>query len=283
MSEPAAHRIRARDGLELAALDWAGDPARTPVLCLHGLTRSALDFRALAARQAGRRRVLALDLAGHGDSARAPDPARYGFEAALRDVLDAMAALHAPRAVVVGTSLGGLLGMAMAVVRPGALRGLVLNDIGPRMEPAGMEFVRGFVGTDPALPTIDDAVLHLQRVLPPMSMPDAAAWRRFAAATYARGEDGLFHPRWDMRIASLIDQGAAAMPPLWGFYGALADRPAMLVWGEASHLLSRETMLRMRREKRDLAYVSVPGVGHTPTLEEPEVARALDAFLDGVA
>jgi pimeloyl-ACP methyl ester carboxylesterase len=276
---PRLHRVSARDGLELAALEWPGDAARTPVLGLHGLTRSALDFRSLAERQEGRRRVLALDLAGHGDSARAPDPARYGFEAALRDVLDAMAALHAPRVVVVGTSLGGLLGLAMAVVRPGMLRGLVMNDIGPQIEAGGLEFVQSFVATDPACPTLEDAVLHLKGVLPPVRLDGDAAWRRFTAATYARGEDGRWHPRWDVRIASLIEAGSITLPPLWPLYRALCNRPAMLVWGEESHLLSRDTVLRMRREKRDLAFVSVADAGHAPTLEEPEVTDALDAFL----
>jgi pimeloyl-ACP methyl ester carboxylesterase len=276
------HRFSARDGLSLSAMEWPGDPSRTPVLGLHGLARSALDFRGLAERLAGRRRVLAIDLVGHGESERAPDAARYSIATALRDVLDAMAALHAPRAVVVGTSFGGLLGLAMSVARPGALRGLVLNDIGPQIEPGGLSSVQSLVATDPACATLDDAVAHLKNVLPPLRLEGDAAWRRFAAATYARGEDGHWHPRWDTRIADRIEAENATLAPLWPLYGALRHRPAMLVRGEESQLLSRETMLRMRREKPDLAFVSVAGSGHAPLLEESEVVPVLDAFLDAI-
>jgi pimeloyl-ACP methyl ester carboxylesterase len=282
MDGATMHRFSARDGLSMSAMEWPGDPSRTPVFGLHGLARSALDFRSLAERLAGRRRVLSVDLIGHGESERAPDAARYSIATALRDVFDAMAALHAPRAVVVGTSFGGLLGLLMSVVRPGALRGLVLNDIGPQIEPGGLGPVQSFVVTDPACATLEDAVVHLKNVLPPLRLEGDAAWRRFAAATYAQGEDGHWHPRWDTRIAGQIEAESAILPPLWPLYGALRDRPAMLVWGEESQLLSRETMRRMRREKPDLAFVSVAGSGHAPSLAEPEVAPVLDAFLDAI-
>ena len=280
MTAPAETRFRTRDGITLSALNWSGPDGRTPVLCLPGLTRSARDFAILAQRQAPRRRVLALDYVGHGASERAQEVARYRVEESLRDVLDAMAALHCHRAVVVGTSFGGLIGMVMAVLRPTALAGLVMNDIGPHIEPVGTGHVRNFVGADPALPSLDATVEHLQRVLPPLRM-DEAGWRRFAASAFAEGEDGRWHPRWDTRIAQAIEAGGD-MPDLWPAFGALAHLPVMLVRGEVSELLSAETSGRMRREHPGLAFVEVAGVGHSPTLEEEEVAGPLDAFLDAI-
>jgi pimeloyl-ACP methyl ester carboxylesterase len=277
---PIRRSFRARDGLALSALDHPGPEDRTPILCLPGLTRSAEDFNELAARQAGRRRVVALDHAGHGESARPAEIARYGIESSLRDVLDAMAALHCPRAVVIGTSYGGILAMAMAVLRPTALAGVVLNDIGPRIEDVGLDFVQNFVGRDPALGSLEACVDHLQATLPPL-VRDAAGWRRFAALTYAPGEDGLWHPRWDTRIAEAM-RGNGAPPELWAAFGALAHAPLMLVRGELSNLLSIETALRMRRERQDMTFVNMPGSGHAPTLEEPLVAVALDRFLDAI-
>lgn len=274
-------RFRARDGLGLAALDHPGPEGRTPILCLSGLTRSSGDFVALAARHAGTRRVLALDHAGHGDSDRPADVARYGIEKSLADVLDAMAALHCPRAVIVGTSFGGILAMVLAVMRPSAIAGVVLNDIGPEIEGVGLDFVQNFVARDPALASLEDAVAHLQARLPPLTM-DTVGWQRFAALTYAPGEDGLWHPRWDIRIAQAL-RGNGPPPPLWGAFGAFAHVPVMLVRGALSELLSAATAARMQRERPDMEFVGVPGCGHCPTLEEPLVAATLDRFLHGIA
>jgi pimeloyl-ACP methyl ester carboxylesterase len=277
---PRTLRFRARDGLELAARDWPGAEARTPILCLSGLTRTSLDFDALAGRHAPRRRVLALDHAGHGDSASPADVARYGIENSLRDVLDAMAALHCPRAVLVGTSFGGILTMALAVFRPTAIAGAVLNDIGPKLEETGLGQITDFVGRDPALPDLDACVAFLRARIEPLAL-DEAGWRAFAARTYAPGEDGLWHPRWDIRIAAAL-RGNGPAPELWGPFGALAHAPLMAVRGEVSGLLSPETLARMRRIRPDLVLAELPGIGHAPTLEEPALLPVLDAFLEAI-
>ncbi len=273
-------RYRAADGLPLAARDWDGPADRTPLLCLPGLCRTSLDFTAIAARHGGTRRVVALDYAGHGDSGRAEDIARYSAELALRDVLDSCAALGLHRAVAVGTSFGGLLSMIIPVLRAGLLRGVVLNDIGPEIEPTGLDAVRDFVGTDPALPDLAAATAHVRREMPPMGL-DEAGWRDMAERTYAKGDDGRLHPRWDIRIAEAARDG----PPLnlWRVWQGSAQVPTLLIWGEESRLLSAATVARMRREKPDLRVVSVPGVGHAPPLQGAAVEAALDDFLDGIA
>jgi len=276
----ATVRFRARDGLELAARDFPGPEGRTPLLCLPGLTRSAGDFERLAARHAATRRVLVLDHAGHGESARPAEVARYGIPESLRDVTDAMAALHCHRAVIVGTSYGGILAMVLAVLRPTAIAGVVLNDIGPLLEPVGLDHVQTFVGRDPALPDLDAAAEHLRATLPPMLLDDSG-WRWFAGNTFRQGEDGLWHPRWDIRIAEALKAGGAA-PDLWPAFGALAHAPLMLVRGTLSDLLSAGTAAAMRRARPDMAFVEVEGSGHSPTLEEPMVVPALDAFLHGI-
>jgi pimeloyl-ACP methyl ester carboxylesterase len=273
-------RFTARDGLALSALDHAGPEGRTPILCLPGLTRTAEDFDALAARHQGRRRVLALDHAGHGDSGRAAAPARYAIEPSLRDVLDAMAALHCHRAVLVGTSFGGILSMILGVLRPTAIAGVVLNDVGPVLQPVALDHVQGFVAHDPALPSLDAAVDHLKRALPPMVM-DAQAWRRFAAGTYRPGPDGAWHPRWDIRIAQAMGAGGT-LPDLWPAFGALAHAPLLLLRGALSELLSEDTAARMAQSRPDMHFVEIAGTGHCPTLEEPAAVAALDAFLDRI-
>jgi pimeloyl-ACP methyl ester carboxylesterase len=144
----------------------------------------------------------------------------------------------------------------------------------------GLDFVLIFVARDAALPSLEEVVAHLQAVLPPLHM-DAEAWRRFAGLTYAPGEDGLWHPRWDIRIAEAL-RGNGAPPPLWGPFGALAHAPAMLVRGGLSELLSEATAARMRALRPDLEFVEVPGSGHCPTLQEPMVVAALDRFLHAI-
>src|SRR5690606_35180737 len=139
-----------------------------------------------------------------GESARPEDTARYDPEHTVRDVLDAMAALHVHRAVVVGTSFGGLMAMALAAARPAALAAVALNGLGPRIETEGRDFVHDFVARDPAFANLDDAAEYLRRTLPPLGVHDAAGWRRLAELTYARGEDQRWHPRWDTRIADAV-------------------------------------------------------------------------------
>lgn len=271
-------RFRARDGLVLQALEWPGDPARMPMLCLPGISRTALDYVALAARQQGMRRVVALDYAGHGWSARPADLSRYGVMPALRDVMDTLAALHLDHIVLVGTSFGGILGMVMGVLRPMAIGAVVLNDIGPRMTPRGLGVVQDMIGRDPALATEAEAVTYCQARMAPMRL-DEAGWQRMAARTFARGADGRLHPRWDTRIAQLFGKESSAVADLWGPFGALAHARLMLVHGAESDLLSDATVAAMQDARPDMDVVTVPGVGHSPTLDEPEAMAGLQAFL----
>lgn len=277
----AARRFRARDGLLLHALDWAGDPHRTPMLCLPGISRSALDYVSLAARQRGARRVVALDYAGHGESARPEALARYGVVPALRDVMDAMAALHLHRVVLVGTSFGGILGMVLGVLRPMSLAAVVLNDIGPRMTPRGLGTVQEMIGRDPALATEEEAVAFCQGRMAPMDL-DAEGWGRMARRTFARGADGRLHPRWDTRIIELFGKESSAVADLWGPFGALAHARLLLVHGALSDLLSEETVRDMRAARPDMDVVTVPRVGHSPTLDEPAAVAGVQAFLRGL-
>jgi pimeloyl-ACP methyl ester carboxylesterase len=281
---PRRRDFRARDGLRLSALEWEGPEGPAPLLCLPGVARTALDFGAVAARHARARRVVALDYAGHGESERPEDPARYGVDWALRDVADAVAALHLHRVVLIGTSFGGMLAMVLAVLRPTLLAAVALNDIGPRLEPGGLDGPLAVIGRDPAFAEEADAVAFLRSALPPLGL-DEAGWRDMAARTYARGADGRLHPRWDTRIAGAVAAAAAdgAAMDLWPAFGALAHVPLLLVWGQESALLSANTVRLMREARPDMALATLPGIGHAPTLAEPAAAGALDRFLASAA
>ena len=269
------HDVSAWDGLTIRVAEW-GSGARLPLLCLPGLVRTTADFAEVAERHGQDRRVVSLDYIGRGGSARARSVARYAPEAMLRDVMDVCAALGVHRAVVVGTSFGGLLAMALGAARPGLLAGVVLNDIGPELGRAGTDRIRLYVGTDPALPDLDAAAAHLRNILSDLSLHGEQAWRDFAAATYAPGPDGRWHPLWDTRIARLV---GGKVPDLWPLFGALAPVPLLLVHGGRSRLLLPGTVARMRAARPDMAVATVAGSGHAPTLAEPEAVAALEAFL----
>jgi pimeloyl-ACP methyl ester carboxylesterase len=271
------HRITAWDGLPLIAREWRDGNARTPLLCLPGIVRTSGDFAALAQAIGAERRVVAPDYPGRGQSGRSRDISRYAPEACLRDVLDICAALHLHQVIAIGTSFGGLLSMGLASVRPSLFRGVVLNDVGPDLGSDGTEFVRQFIGNDIAFLDIDAAVAHLRATLPPLSLDGDAAWRAMAALTYAPDGDGFLRPVWDTRIARLIN---GKTPDLWALFGGLANLPLLLVRGEVSDILLPATVARMQAMRPDMTVASLPGIGHAPTLAEPEILTALRLFLD---
>ena len=269
------HDVTAWDGLRIRVAEW-GRGAGLPLLCLPGLVRSSGDFAGVAARHGAGRRVVALDYIGRGSSAWAGSIARYAPAAMLRDVMDVCAAMHLHRAVVLGTSFGGLLAMALGAARPGLLAGVILNDVGPELSREGTGQVRRFIGDDPALPDLAAVAAHLRRMLPDLSLRGDGDWQAFAALTYAPGTDDRWHPRWDTRIARMV---ATGVPDLWPLFGALAGVPLLLVHGGRSRLLRAETVARMRAMRPDMAVATVPESGHAPTLAEPEAVAALEAFL----
>ncbi len=274
--------ISAWDGVGIAVTEWdaSGGGTSLPLLCLPGLVRTGGDYAAFAGCFGAGRRVVSLDYVGRGRSARVRDIRRYGPEACLRDVLDVCAALHLHRVIVIGTSFGGLLAMGIAAARPALLAGVVLNDIGPDIDPGGTAFIRDFIATDPALPDLDACAAYLQERLPDLSIADAESWREFAALTYGPGPDGRFRPVWDTRIERLLGE---ATPDLWPLFGALSEASVLLIHGGRSSVLSRATVARMRDIRPDMTVLSLPDVGHAPTLLEPEIVAGLRHFLDRAA
>ena len=274
--DPLIHRISAWDRLALHVREWDAGNRLAPILCLPGLVRTGADFETLAPEIGHDRRVVALDYAGRGDSGRSRDVKRYAPEACLRDVMDVCAALHIHRAVIIGTSFGGLLAMGLGAARPGLIRAVVLNDIGPDIATEGAEFVRDFVGRDPALPDLDACVGFLQACLPPMSLDSDAAWRRMAELTYQPGSDRRWHPNWDTAIARLLNRPP---PDLWPLFGALSHVPLLLVRGAVSNILLPGTVSRMQAVHPGMTVLSLPGIGHAPILTEPPALAAIRGFL----
>ena len=272
--------LSAQDGLQLYYRDY-GDrlSPHLPLLCLTGLTRNSEDFADLAAHFAATRRVICPDYRGRGRSAYDSDWRNYDPMVYLTDIGHILMANDIHRVVVIGTSLGGLLAMGLAVMRPTSIAAVVINDIGPDVDPGGLARIIDFIGTDRPQPDWPSAVAMLRRALPRLAIRDAQWWERFARATYREGADGILHFDWDIAIVEKLKRSDGAIQDLWPLFRALRDIPTLAVRGGISDVLTEEGLGRMIDAKPDLVAVTVPGIGHTPTLDEPEIKGVLDDFI----
>lgn len=269
----------AQDGLRLYYRDY-GDPLAPgiPVLCLSGLTRNSHDFHDLAVRLSAARRVVCPDYRGRGRSAYDPDWRNYVPRTYVGDILNLLIAANLHRVVVVGSSLGGLLSMGLAVVQPTSLAGVVMNDVGPDVHPAGLDRIRTYIGRDHPQADWAGAVRFAKEAFRSIGDKSEADWRRVAEGTFRQGEDGLLHVDWDIGLARPLER-PGAIPDLWPLFRALRRVPTLAIRGELSDLLTADTFDRMQHEHPALRRLTVAGAGHTPTLAEPEAVHAIDDFL----
>jgi pimeloyl-ACP methyl ester carboxylesterase len=274
-----------QDGLRLHYRDYAGgDGARPPILCIPGLTRNARDFEGLAERLAPGWRVLCVELRGRGESAYAKDPMSYVPLAYLQDLIRLLDELGLPRFIGIGTSLGGLMLMLLATARRANFAGALLNDFGPDIAPEGLARIRAHVGNGGAQPTWVHAARALAEtqgmIYPDWKLQD---WLRHAKRLCRLNSQGRIVLDYDQRIAEPFRvPGGEAGVNLWPAFEAMAGMPLTVLRGAHSDLFAPATAARMRALMPDMALVEVPGVGHAPTLEEPEAAAAIDALLGRV-
>ena len=271
------------DGLKLHYRDYAGPAARPPLLCLHGLTRNARDFEALADRLAGDWRVIAPDFRGRGGSAFDPKPANYLPPIYAADILQLLDELAVDKAVFIGTSLGGLVTMIVATFAPQRIAAALLNDVGPDINSAGLDRIRTYVGQRVVFASWDEAAATFQqRAGEVHPRYGSAEWERYARRICRETEEGVEFD-YDMAIVEPFnDLYAKPATDAWPFYRALAGRPLTILRGATSDLLSAESAERMREAIPDAELVTVPDVGHAPDLEEPEAIAAVDRLLDRV-
>lgn len=268
----------APDGRRLAFHDDGAGPV---VLCLAGLTRDSRDFAALTRHLAPRHRVLRLDARGRGESEWAQDPvAEYQLPVESGDAVALLDHLGIARATIIGTSRGGLIGMGLGAAMPDRVAALVLNDIGPVVEPGGIEAIMGYLGIEPGWASFEEAATEMARTLGP-AFPDldAARWLDFARALY-RDEGGRPRLSYDPRLRDAVAASMEAAPAdLWAVFDALAELPLLTIRGGRSNILSAETLAEMARRRPDMAHVTLDNRGHVPFLDEPPALAAIDLFL----
>ena len=291
MPETAGQRdffYRSSDGLSLHAADY-GDPAAPwlPVVCLPGLSRTARDFHELALHLSGHRhrprRVVAFDYRGRGRSEWAADPATYNPLTEMTDVLDGMTALGLTRAVIVGTSRGGLIAMLMGVARPAAIAGVALHDVGPTLEPVGLARIKSYIGQTPVPGSWSDAAAILRQLHGPrFTALNDDDWDAFARLVY-RDEDGNPVSDYDPALAHSLDgiDFDGPLPGLWKEFGTLGRIPVLVIRGENSDILSAATLEEMARVHPGLESIVVAGEGHAPLLRHALLQR-ISSFVTGI-
>jgi pimeloyl-ACP methyl ester carboxylesterase len=282
VSDFSEKTFTAQDGLELYYRDY-GDPysERTPVLCLPGLTRNSADFHRVARRIATGRRVICPDYRGRGKSAYDPNPENYIPATYLNDIRHLLTLTGIHHFVVIGTSLGGLIGMALALVIPSAVKAAVLNDIGPEIANNGRERIMHHIGTPSSPPNWEAAVAKFRALFPKLSLQTDEEWLDATRATFRVDTNGIFHCNWDLAIVKpLLAQ--QTLPDLWPIFHALDRVPVLGVRGELSDLLLPETFERMAAEHPNFTALTVANTGHVPSLWEPESQAAIDHFFAGL-
>ncbi|MGE0408366.1 MAG: alpha/beta fold hydrolase [Amphiplicatus sp.] len=271
-------KIAVAPGIALEARRYEGG-AKTPVLCLPGLTRNARDFENVAPFIADLGRdVVVLSLRGRGGSDRDPDYLHYVPTTYVDDVLCVMEALGLSSAVFLGTSLGGIVSMLINQAASDRVAAAVINDVGPALAPEGLARIADYAGETRRAANLDEAAAQT-RAINEIAFPnrDDAFWRAFAARTCREGEDGWI-PDYDPAIGkALVEAGPA--PNLWPAFESLKAKPTLVIHGALSDLLTPPIIERMRAANPNIRICDVANTGHAPTLSEPEARMAIEAFL----
>jgi pimeloyl-ACP methyl ester carboxylesterase len=277
----------AADGLRLhARLYGSADLAGWPVVCLPGLTRNCRDFHHLALflSQQGPspRRVVAFDYRGRGQSAYDAKVENYNVVTEANDVLAGLDALGIASAAFIGTSRGGLIVHVLGNLRPAVLRAIVLNDIGPVIEAAGLAHIRAYLGQASAPKSFLETVAGLRET----HGPDFPAlidgdWERMARALCREEADGWM-PDFDPKLVETLDEidFSKPLPTLWPQFEQLAAVPMLTIRGANSKLLSTATLAQMHARHPAMEAITVNGQGHAPLLETSDLPQSIARFIE---
>jgi len=282
------HWYTSSDGLRLYARDYpcAGNAADEPatVLCMHGLTRNSSDFSGLADHLSRHYRVLSVDQRGRGRSDYDSTISNYTPLTYVQDMFLLLDRLKVDRVILVGTSMGGLMSFLMCAMQHRRIRAVIINDIGPEVDPRGLERIKAYVGKSKPVTSWEEAVAQC-RSINEIAFPDFTdeQWLDFTRGIY-REENGVPVLAYDPAISQpMDDEESGAVPPdLWPVFESSAGIPMLVIRGAESDILSRDCVAGMRSRKPDLQVAEIPNRGHAPTLTEPASLSAIDTFLESM-
>jgi pimeloyl-ACP methyl ester carboxylesterase len=276
------HYVEAADGVRLYCRDYRNPSTRPPVLCLPGLTRNSRDFSSLASLLSKTRRVLCPDLRGRGKSGYDPEWRNYHPGKYAEDLWRLLDHLDVPETIVIGTSLGGWMAMLLNHQRPGRITAVVMNDIGPEADPAGIARVTATAGRLDVVGSMAEAIGQAKSVYS-IAFPDwnDQQWQFYTETTYTQLDDGRFDLNFDRNIGHAAREGVSGLDiDPWEMFDNLAGVSTLLIHGVLSDILTEPIIARMVQRKPDLRVVPVSDRGHAPLLDEQEAVDAIATFLE---
>ncbi|MEP2987390.1 MAG: alpha/beta hydrolase [Parasphingorhabdus sp.] len=275
------HFYRSADNrLDLYARIYPG--SGPTLLMMHGLTRNSADFEPLIGALDENYNVISVDQRGRGQSDYDLDPANYLPDVYTADMFALLDELNIDKVTAIGTSMGGLIAMIMGAVQKDRLSGIIINDIGPEVDSAGIARIQSYVGKTETVPTWEGAAAACRDVNH-TAFPnfEDADWMKFAKRTYVQ-ENGSIRPAYDPAIASSMegDEPATVPTDLWQMWDMLTDLPMLLIRGAITDILHQKTAARMQdQHSGPFKRVDVAHVGHAPILDEPEAVSAIQQFV----
>jgi pimeloyl-ACP methyl ester carboxylesterase len=274
------------DGLQLYARDYNAvrATAKLPVFCIHGLTRNSSDFDELAPWIASLgRRVIAVDVRGRGYSAHDPNVSHYNPMTYAGDVIKLAKDLAIKRAIFIGTSMGGIITMTVALRQSKLIAAAILNDVGPVLSKKGLQRIASYAGKGHVLHSWQEATDYImtinQSAFPNNNMEE---WGKWAYRAFAENPQGQLVLKYDPKIALPLQNGtlrSSSFISKIAFRRLAKSRPTLLIRGELSDLIEPDQAAYMRKVAPSMQYVEVPSVGHAPMMTEPIAMEAIQKFL----
>ncbi|WP_339632661.1 alpha/beta hydrolase [uncultured Sneathiella sp.] len=277
---------QSQDNLNLYYREYGSEEDACPLLCLSGLTRNSADFHSFSERYSKNRKVYALDYRGRGKSDRDADYKNYNPQVYLGDIYSFLTSVGIERALFVGTSLGGLMTMAMAGFAKNFIAGAILNDVGPEVDKSGSARILDYVGKDVRFSSLEEAAAKQKEqyigAYPDLSDED---WLGQANTTFSYDQTAKnYCLNYDLNLSKALAEQLNSNEPvdLWPFFKALGDIPTLAIRGALSDVLSDTVFMRMKSENPNMETVVLKNRGHVPLLNEPELLPVLDKFIDRI-
>lgn len=269
------------DGLRLYARQYGNESADRTIICIPGLTRNSADFAPLCEHLADGYRIFAVDLRGRGSSDYDPQPENYHPGSYAADIISLLDDLALPSAIIIGTSLGGLVSMVLAATALERISAVIMNDIGPEADQTGIDRIKAYVSKPSSVSNWVDAVAKTKLIqgqeYPEFSDQD---WINFSKNLYRENSGGQPVLAYDPAIAQLLIQPSdQPAPDLWPLFTLLSNTPMLLLRGELSDILSPHCVSRMCELKPDIQFLEIANCGHAPLLSEASALHAIDDFL----
>ncbi len=267
----------------MAYKEWGDSHNPNVLVCVHGVTRVGDDFDVMARALSDTYRVVCPDVVGRGRSGRLRDPQYYVIPQYVSDMVTLLAKLGAESLDWFGTSMGGLIGMALASLPDNPIRRLVLNDIGPSINASALARIGEYIGQDMRFVTFDEAAQYIRAISATFGPHTDEEWHKLAADVLRQDQDGKWHRHYDLNLAAPFkamtpEAASIGEAMLWAAYDAIRC-PTLLVRGQQSDLLLPEVAQAMTQRGPKARLVEIAGVGHAPTFMHADQIKLAQDFL----